>query len=175
MLSYCNTCQIVRPPRSFHCSDCGVCIEIHDHHCPWVGTCVGRRNTRYFVLFLFNASILCFCAFLLCLANFFIVAGGQMIDQDDPSISGWQFYTVMANFGIMVYTGILSLGLLCFAYTTHKEACLNNVTTNESIRKKWNAKNKERGKEVTTWAKLKAYYWDPLPESRLVAYFRLRD
>ena len=26
-LSLCMTCNIVRPPRAFHCKDCGVCIE----------------------------------------------------------------------------------------------------------------------------------------------------
>lgn len=57
MLSYCRTCQIVRPPRSFHCSDCGFCVEVHDHHCPWMGTCIGLRNIRYFVSFLFFTSL----------------------------------------------------------------------------------------------------------------------
>lgn len=72
LLSYCNTCQIVRPPRSFHCRECNVCIEVHDHHCPWVGSCVGRRNTRYFVLFLLNAALLCFVTAILGLASFII-------------------------------------------------------------------------------------------------------
>ena len=56
-LSYCNTCEILRPPRSFHCSICGFCVEVHDHHCPWMGTCIGRRSTRYFVLFLFYTGL----------------------------------------------------------------------------------------------------------------------
>jgi hypothetical protein len=47
---------------------------------------------------------------------------------------------------------------------------LKNVTTNESIRKKWNAKQSEAETAGTT-LKLKAYYWDPLPESRIVKYF----
>lgn len=69
ILSYCNTCNIRRPPRTFHCSRCDACIEVHgkyrslfshillDHHCPWVGTCVGKRNHKNFAYFLLWAGV----------------------------------------------------------------------------------------------------------------------
>ena len=72
LLSHCRTCRIIRPPRAFHCSRCDVCVEVHDHHCPWMGTCIGLRNTRFFVLFLFNASLICLFTFILALTSFLV-------------------------------------------------------------------------------------------------------
>jgi hypothetical protein len=68
-LKYCKTCKVLfikhsfigemyRPPRTIHCDDCGVCIEKLDHHCPWVGTCVGKRNYRYFLSFVNALAVL---------------------------------------------------------------------------------------------------------------------
>ena len=62
----CKTCNILRPPRSFHCRDCNVCVEVHDHHCPWMGTCVGKRNIRYFVLFLNFTGIHALISAIIC-------------------------------------------------------------------------------------------------------------
>jgi palmitoyltransferase ZDHHC9/14/18 len=49
---YCVACHITRPPRSAHCSICSNCIYIFDHHCPFLSTCIGMRNYRFFILFL---------------------------------------------------------------------------------------------------------------------------
>jgi len=57
-LKFCKTCQIWRTPRVTHCGMCDNCVEAFDHHCPWVGTCIGERNYRQFLIFVFSTSAL---------------------------------------------------------------------------------------------------------------------
>mmetsp|Transcript_62572 Transcript_62572/g.116370 ORF Transcript_62572/g.116370 Transcript_62572/m.116370 type:complete len:590 (+) Transcript_62572:97-1866(+) len=53
---WCQTCEIVRPPRSSHCSWCDHCVLLYDHHCPFLNVCIARRNYKYFLWF--SASII---------------------------------------------------------------------------------------------------------------------
>jgi hypothetical protein len=56
---FCKHCNHFRPERSHHCRTCNKCFLKMDHHCPWIGNCVGLYNQKYFILFLFYATISC--------------------------------------------------------------------------------------------------------------------
>jgi palmitoyltransferase len=40
-----------KPMRAHHCRECNKCIMKMDHHCPWINSCLGIRNYKYFILF----------------------------------------------------------------------------------------------------------------------------
>lgn len=57
VIYFCKTCRIWKQPRTHHCRDCDNCILEFDHHCPWVGNCIGKRNYRWFNLFLHSIIV----------------------------------------------------------------------------------------------------------------------
>ncbi|KAG2422584.1 hypothetical protein HXX76_015912 [Chlamydomonas incerta] len=72
VIRYNDTCHFYQPPRAHHCSVNDNCIERFDHHCPWVGTTIGLRNYRTFLLFVYTSAVLCLYVFGVCVAMLFV-------------------------------------------------------------------------------------------------------
>jgi hypothetical protein len=175
-LSYCNTCSIVRPPRTFHCNDCDVCVALHDHHCPWVGTCVGLRNIRYFIQFLFACSFHgLFTSVVSVLAKNNGPTEREFNKQNHDSMARLVF---VAQRILIPYGMIFFVLLGCFGMYQCCSLASNNVTSNEDLRYRWNGNKKNRESagifkpsmcQALTW-----YFFSKQPESKLPQLHLLR-
>ena len=127
-LTQCTTCRLYRPPRTSHCSACNVCIENFDHHCPWVGNCVGKRNYRYFYLFIVTTLLTCIYISACNVLSFVLIAttpGMGIIDALKTSPASIVEFAISG----FVLWSLLGLG----GY--HTMLIAQAKTTNEAIKK----------------------------------------
>lgn len=132
---YCQTCNHYRPPRCSHCAVCDNCVDKFDHHCPWVGTCVGKRNYKHFLLFVFSTAILCCWVTATCVYQLSLAA----IDRDDD----WG--QAVGNYPASLVLAIYCLVALCFVAGLsglHSYLVCTNQTTYEHFRRsRWSSGN----------------------------------
>merc|ERR1740121_2669662 len=128
---WCHTCEIIRPPRASHCSECDNCVLRFDHHCPFVNNCVGQRNYHFFMGF--TTSVCCLAVVVLpSLAWFFLqptaVPPGEQWNRIDkgPIVR----YAVIAVSALAALAAILLGGL----WSYHVFLIYQGKTTKEHLK-----------------------------------------
>ena len=136
ILSYCETCQIIRDVRVFHCNRCNRCILRHDHHCEFVNNCVGKYNHCKFLKFIISAALHSTFIAVYCLL--------YMLKHFDSDETFFEAPAQIISIVIFVIAIVIALSMVFFVFQ-HIVLISSNVTTSESIRKKYKKNAFDRG------------------------------
>lgn len=132
----CRTCLVIKPIRSKHCSQCGVCIARLDHHCAWLNRCVGYDNHRSFLLFVAMHSLLLLAYVVLAsLVIYYVVADSsssklswlEIWDQIPPLISGHLLVILVLFWACACFVALSTM------LQQHVRNLTKNLTINEEI------------------------------------------
>jgi palmitoyltransferase ZDHHC9/14/18 len=131
---YCKSCNIWRPPRAHHCRVCDSCIETQDHHCVWLNNCVGRRNYRYFFVFVISSTLLGLFLMGVSLAHL-LVWRERNHASFGAAINEWRVPFAMFIYGVVVSPYPFSLGVYHFFLMGRGETTREYLNSHKFLKK----------------------------------------
>ena len=130
-LNYCYSCSLFRPPRTSHCSLCDNCVERFDHHCLWLGTCIGKRNYRYF--YFLTASINISAFFQIGYSIYYIIFNAKKLKNKEE-------YNKLVLWGLSalsLYDLLFVIFFMGKLFLIHTYLVFNSKTFYENVKKKF--------------------------------------
>ena len=160
-VNYCYTCFHFRPPRTSHCAECDNCVQNFDHHCLWMGTCVGKRNYKYFYYILFLTSL---CALIQSISSISYIINHFRHSNFKSANSKYIVISLafVAFFDIMFI--IFFLFKLCVVHTS---LLGKGLTFYEFIKKKYFEALKIKPYSRGTWDNIYYKLFRKVPKSKL--------
>ncbi|KAK2799735.1 hypothetical protein FQN50_008383 [Emmonsiellopsis sp. PD_5] len=119
---WCSTCLQYKSDRVHHCSDIDRCVRKLDHFCPWVGGAVSEASFKFFIQFLFYASL--FTIFVLVVLIVFVVEHSK--ENATPN-THWII--------VLCLSGVFGLFALAMLGTSIRLACINSTTIQDLDRR----------------------------------------
>jgi len=127
---WCHTCEIVRPPRASHCSDCDHCVMRFDHHCPFVNNCIGQRNYHFFIGFTTAAMILAAIVLPSLMWGLFSKRNDTTkVTEGSMLMAAWLRFVAMCGVGVVA----ASAAALFLLWVYHLMLVLTGRTTKEHL------------------------------------------
>jgi palmitoyltransferase ZDHHC3/7/25 len=150
-IRYCEKCDQWKPDRTHHCRACKRCIHRMDHHCPWINNCVGAKNQKFFVLFLFYVFLS--CLLVLGLTLYVVVTYFSLKDKTFPN--------GLISLLVGVFTAIIAsifLIFTCIMFYDQLEVIFSNQTEVEKLSSmhgkestKLECLREALGESITSW------------------------